>query len=68
MASGTWASTLATPFAKLGTALGTGARGVSDFVGFTDPLGAEAITGAGTGVVEYMKRKYSVTTHQRNHS
>lgn len=48
MASGTWASTLATPFAKLGTALGTGARGVSDFVGFTTKgakLGAGSITG-----------------------
>ena len=47
MASGTWASTLATPFAKLGTALGTGARGVSDFVGFTTKgaeLGASGIT------------------------
>ena len=37
-----------TPFSKLGKALGTGARGVSDFVGFTEKgakLGADAITG-----------------------
>ena len=55
MASGTWASTLATPFAKLGTALGTGARGVSDFVGFTTKgaeLGASGITGVESATAE----------------
>ena len=31
MGSGTFLAKVATPFAKLGTALGTGARGVSDF-------------------------------------
>jgi hypothetical protein len=49
MASGTFLSTVATPFAKLGTALGTGAGKISDFIGFTTEsgrLGAEAITGA----------------------
>ena len=50
MGSGTFLAKVATPFAKLGTALGTGARGVSDFVGFTEKgakLGADAITGVG---------------------
>jgi hypothetical protein len=54
MGSGTFLAKVATPFAKLGTALGTGARGVSDFVGFTEKgakLGADAITG-GSAVSE----------------
>ena len=49
MASGTWAATAATPFAKLGTALGTGAGKFSDWAGWTTEsgrLGAEAIKGA----------------------
>ena len=55
MGSGTWAATAATPFAKLGTALGTGARGVSDFVGFTTKgaeLGAGSITGVEAATTE----------------
>ena len=47
MASGTFLSTVATPFAKLGTELGTGARGVSDWAGWTTKgaeLGASGIT------------------------
>ena len=42
-----------TPFSKLGKALGTGARGVSDFVGFTEK-GAKLGAVASTGVSETM--------------
>ena len=48
--SGTFLSTVTKPFTALGYGLGQGARAVTDWAGMTDPLGAEAITGAGTGV------------------
>jgi len=44
-----------TPFAKLGSKIGTGARGVSDFVGFTTKgaeLGAGSITGVEAATAE----------------
>jgi len=49
------AGTLLTPFAKLGTALGTGARGISDLAGWTTKgaeLGASGITGVESATAE----------------